>query len=145
MEVIFKYILHLTFYILRTLTWKIHHQIKLQGFRKVWIWTFEWLVQQIYSLNKVCTPHFLYPIIGFWQGSFVWKCCAFNFNYNFEKIGFKVNILSDCHISQTKSYFKIFLLPLFRRIYALSVGFKNGTSTKKRFPVLRQKPPEVLP
>ena len=30
-------------------------------------------------------------------------------------------------------------ISIFRKIYALSVGFKNESSKKKRFPVLRQK------
>ena len=38
---------------LRILTGKQHPQIKPQRFRKVWIWTFGWLVQQINPLYKV--------------------------------------------------------------------------------------------
>ena len=37
------------------------------------------------------------------------------------------------------------VVPLFRRTYALSVRFKNETSKKKLFPVLRQKPTQILP
>ena len=88
---------------IRTLTGKKNLQIKLQCFRKAWIWTFRWLVHQINSLyevhtpklnfrkNKVvtgktpffvigsfCTPHSICLNIGFWQISFVWKWCAFS-------------------------------------------------------------------
>ena len=38
---------------LRILTVKKHHQIKLKRLRKVWIWTFEWLVHQISDLYEV--------------------------------------------------------------------------------------------
>ena len=41
-------------------------------------------------------------------------------------------------ISQTEGLF-------FRITYALSVGFKNENSKKKRFRMLRQKPTQVLP
>ena len=88
---------------LRILTGKKHPQIKLQRFRKLWIWTFGWLLHQTNFLyealklkqnfrkNKVvtgktrffviglfCTPHSICLNIGFWQSSFVWTCCVFN-------------------------------------------------------------------
>ena len=88
---------------LRILTGKKHPQLKLQRLLKVWKWTFRWLVHQINSLyealklkqnfrkNKVitskalffvigpsCTPHSVCLNVGFWLGSFVWKCCVFN-------------------------------------------------------------------
>ena len=47
-------------------------------------------------------------------------------------------------ISQTEGYLEI-PSSFFRRIYALSVGFKMETLTKKRFRMLRQKPTQVLP
>ena len=86
---------------LRILTGKKHPQIKLQRFRKLWIWTFGWLLHQTNFLyealklkqnfwkNKVvtgktrffvigpfCTPHSICLKIGFWQSSFVWTCCV---------------------------------------------------------------------
>ena len=88
---------------------KKHPKVKLQRFRKVWIWTFGWLVHQINSIYEVpklkqnfrkrkvvtgktpffvigqfCTPHSICLNIGFWQSSFVWKCYVVNlstFNY----------------------------------------------------------------
>ena len=36
-------------------------------------------------------------------------------------------------------------MPFFRRTYALSVDFKMKFLKKKRFPVLRQKPTQILP
>ena len=79
-----------------------HPQIKLQRFRKLWIWTFGWLVYRINSLyevlrlkqnfrkNKVVAAKTPFFVIGqfytppsiclnieFWQSSFVWECCAF--------------------------------------------------------------------
>ena len=39
--------------LLRILTGKKHPQIKLQHFRKVWIWTFGWLVHQINPLYEI--------------------------------------------------------------------------------------------
>ena len=91
--------------VLRILTGKKNPQIKLQRFRKVWIWiwTFGWLVHQISSLYEVlnlkqhfrktkvvtgktpffvislfCIPNSVCLSIDFWQGSFTWKCCVFN-------------------------------------------------------------------
>ena len=77
---------------LRIITGKKQAQIKLQLFRKVWLWTFRWLVHQINSLDEVlklkqnfrknklvtgktpsfvmgssCSPHSIYPNTGFWQ------------------------------------------------------------------------------
>ena len=74
-------------------------KIKLQRFRKLWIWTFGRLVHQINSLyevlklkqnfrkNKVvagktsffligpfCAPDSIFFNIGFWHSSFVWEC-----------------------------------------------------------------------
>ena len=40
-------------FLLRILTGKKHHQMKLWFFRKVWMWTFGWLVYQINSLNEI--------------------------------------------------------------------------------------------
>ena len=40
-------------FLLRILTGKKHHQMKLWCFRKVWMWTFGWLVYQINSLNEI--------------------------------------------------------------------------------------------
>ena len=37
-------------YLLGMLTWKKHPQIKLQRLRKLWIWTFGWLVHQTHVL-----------------------------------------------------------------------------------------------
>ena len=74
---------------------KRHLKVKLQHFRKVWIWTFEWLVHQINSLYEV-------PKLkqNFWKSTpfFTPSVCIF------QKIYFKVNVLksfkifSDCHI-----------------------------------------------
>ena len=83
------------------LTGKKHPKIKLQHFRKVWIWTFGLLIHQIYSIYEVpklkqnlqkrnvvtgktpffvigqfCTPHCLN--IGFWQSCLVRKCYVVN-------------------------------------------------------------------
>ena len=30
------------------------------------------------KIERFCTSHFTFPNIGFWQGSFVWKCCVFH-------------------------------------------------------------------
>ena len=72
-----------------------------------------------FEIGPFCTPHSIFPNIGFWHDSFVWKCCVFNFStFNskavlqfFEKVfvfqkknGLKVKVLkickisSDCHI-----------------------------------------------
>ena len=87
-------------------------QIKLQSFRKAWIWIFGWLVHQINSLcevlkpkqnfrkNKVftgkapffvigafCTSHSVCLNIHFLQGCFVWKCCVFNLStFNWKTV-----------------------------------------------------------
>ena len=80
-------------------TGKKHPKVKLQCFRKVWIWTFGWLVHQVNSIYEVpnlkqnfrkrkvvtnktlffvigqfCTPLSICLNIGFWQSSFVRKC-----------------------------------------------------------------------
>ena len=70
----------------------------------------------------------------------------------FEKICFKDEVLktfeifTDCHIKHADlsngGLFWKSLVPAFRRTYALSVGFKMKTLS---FPMLRQKPPQVLP
>ena len=95
--------------LLRILTGKKHHQIKFQRSRKIWIWKSGWLVHQIKSLYEVlklkqsfrkmkivtgktpiilidpfCTFQTICLNTGFWQSSFVWKCCVFNFN-TFDK------------------------------------------------------------
>ena len=76
---------------------------KLQCLQKVWIRAFGLFVHQIISLYEVfelqqnfrrneavtcktpffviglfCPPHSICLNIGFWQGSFVWKCYVFN-------------------------------------------------------------------
>ena len=33
-----------------------------------------------FVIDPFCTFHSICLNIGFWQGSFVWKCCAFNFS-----------------------------------------------------------------
>ena len=83
-------------FLLKILTGKNHPQIKLQNLRKVWIWTFGWLVHQKNSFYKVlklkqnfriykvvasktaffvtgliCTSHSIYLNIGIWQSSFI--------------------------------------------------------------------------
>ena len=80
-----------------------HSTVKLQCFRKVWLWTFGWLVHQINSIYEVpklkqnfrkrkvvtgktlffvigqfCSPHSICLNIGFWQSSFVRKCYVVN-------------------------------------------------------------------
>ena len=90
------------FLYLRILTGKKHPQIKLQRFWKAWIWRFGWLLPQssLYKVFKLKqnfwkdkivtgkTPFFVMGQfsnlhsfclnIGFWQRSFLWKCCVFN-------------------------------------------------------------------
>ena len=88
------------FFLLRILTWKKHPKIKLQRLRRIQIWTFRWLLHQIYSFKKVlklerifqkqkvvtgktplfvigplCSRHSICVNIGFWQSSFEWKWC----------------------------------------------------------------------
>ena len=46
-------------------------------------------------------------------------------------------------ISQMKGYFKKSLVPYFKKIYTLSVGFKMKPERKKLFPVLKQKPTQL--
>ena len=90
---------------LRILTGKKHPQIKLHRFQIVWIWTFGWSVHQInflyevlklkqsfwknklvtgktpsFVIGSLCTLHSICLNICFWQSSFVWKCCVFNFS-----------------------------------------------------------------
>ena len=76
---------------------KKHPNVKLQHFRKVWIWTFGSLVHQIDSVCEVSklkqnfrkrnvvtgktpffNPHSICLNIGFWQSSFVRKCYVVN-------------------------------------------------------------------
>ena len=45
-------------------------------------------------------------------------------------------------ISETEGHFEKSLAPFFKRIYALSVGFK--IKTLKRFQMLGQKPTQIL-
>ena len=88
---------------LRILSGKKHPKIKLQHLRKIWIWTFGFLVPQINSVSEVlkleqifqknkvvtgktplfvigpfCSRHSIYLNISFWQSSFEWKWCVFN-------------------------------------------------------------------
>ena len=71
--------------------------------------------------------------------------------FNFSKIWFKVEVLEmfkifcDCHIKTCQFLKRIVILKIipstvFRRPYAFSVDLK-----KKRFPVLRPKPTQILP
>ena len=72
----------------------------------------------------------------------------------FQKIHFKVKVLksfkifNDYHIKVCRSlkWRAILKIPstIFRRTYALSVGFKRKP-LKKRFPVWRQRPTQFLP
>ena len=82
---------------------KKHPKVKLQRSRKVWIWTFGWLLHQMNSIYEVpklkqnfrkkkvvtdktpffvigqfCTPHSICFNIGFWQSSFVRICYIVN-------------------------------------------------------------------
>ena len=88
---------------LKILTGKEHPKIKLQPLRKIRIWTFGSLLNQINSIQEVleleqifqknkavtgktplfvvgpfCSRHSICLNIGFWQSSFEWKWCAFN-------------------------------------------------------------------
>ena len=90
--------------------------------------------------------------IGFWQSSFVWRCCIFNlstFNLKtplqfFEtffcsaEIFFKVKELKMFKISSDCRKKNRWLFLKSQRASALSVGFKQNLS-EKYFPVLRQK------
>ena len=91
----------------------------------------------------------IYLNIDFWQGSFVWKCCALNGStFIFQKICFKAKVVntlkipSGCHI---KTYWSlkrgaILKIPsaVFRRTHALSIGFKMK-SLKKAFSCVKAK------
>ena len=113
-------------------------------------------------IGTFCTHRSICLNIGFRYGSFVWKWCTFNLSalikkryssflknfFVFAKIYFKVKVLKTHKIS-TNSYIKTYQLlkrrailkipiTFFRKIYALSVGFKMNP-LRKRFPVLRQK------
>ena len=170
-------------------------QIKLQRFRKVWIWTFGCLLYQINSLyevikfkqnfrkNKIvtgktmffmicpfCTPHSICHLnIGFWQSSFVGKCCVFNLilstkkwysqffekSLRFSKKIFKVEVLktfkvsSNFHIKTCRSLKGRGILKIprtvFGRTYALAVGFKMKPLRNSVFLMLTQKPTQILP
>ena len=71
----------------------------------------------------------------------------------FQKICFKVKVLktfetfTDFHLKTCRSLKRRAILKIpstvFRRIYALSVGFKMKTLKKKRFQLLRQKPTQI--
>ena len=81
-----------------------------------------------FVIDPFCTSHSICLNIGFWQGSFVWKCCFFNgstFNLKialyfiliiFQKTCFKVKVMktfkisSNCHKKYRETY--VFLLAL---------------------------------
>ena len=103
--------------------------------------------------------HSIYLNIGFWQGSFVWKCCAFNrstlnlkmvFQF-FKKVltaqknHFKVKVLKtfkisrDCHIKtcwslKWRAVLKIFSTAFQRNLRSFCC-LQNKTITKKQFAV----------
>ena len=78
------------------------------------------MIKQLVAIVAVCTSDCNCINIGFSKGSFVWKCCAFNYSafnnktifqcfqkvvcFFFQETFFKVkaletsNIFSDCHI-----------------------------------------------
>ena len=74
---------------LRILAGKIHYQIKLKCLQKVWICIgsytqIKFSKKQNSQCQKcilcdrvICSSHSICLNIGFWQGSFAWKCCAF--------------------------------------------------------------------
>ena len=132
------------FFLLRILTWKKHPKIKLQRLRRIQIWTFRWLLHQIYSFKEVlklerifqkqkvvtgktplfvigplCSRHSICVNIGFWQSSFEWKWCFSIFE-----------TFSDSHIKTCRSLKR---RAIFRRTYVLYVGFKMKTLRKNVF------------
>ena len=73
----------------------------------------------------------------------------------FQKICFKVEVFktfkisTDCHINTRRTLKRKATLKIpstvFRRTYALSIGYKMKPQKKKRFQVLRQKPIQISP
>ena len=113
------------------------------------------------SLFLVMSPfptlHSIYLNIGFWQGSFVWKCYAFicstlnqkailqflKKSFSFQKTCFKVKVLKKfkipsvyliktCQSLKWRAIFKI-SSTVFWRCSRSFYWFKNKTSSKKLF------------
>ena len=109
------------------------------------------------------TLHSIYLNIGFWQGSFVWKCYAFicstlnqkailqflKKSFSFQKTCFKVKVLKKfkipsvyliktCQSLKWRAIFKI-SSTVFWRCSRSFYWFKNKTSSKKLFLVLFKK------
>ena len=96
-----------------------------------------------FLIGPFCSVHFICLNIGFWYDRFEWKCSFLKKVFLFRKICFKVKVLNtfkifrDCHIKTCRSlkrraFLKI-LVPIFKRNYALSVGFKMKPLRKSVF------------
>ena len=113
-------------------------------------------------IGPFCTHHSICLNIGFWYGSFSWKSCVSNLNafnykvvpqffgkdfhfpeYLFQSYRWRIEDVQNFHWLSYKN------MPIsqcrFLEEHMLFLLALNQTSKKKRFPVLRQKPTQLLP